>query len=253
MLECPAGGADAFDAPRTFTAGRAVHALRTRGPAGDAGTIEAVAETTVGVGRTGDPVVLARNADVLHAESGAAGMAVITGIAHRPAGDTGTTETIGTAALCGVRALGAIASAVRADALEALAVTTVTIAGAGSAGIETCPARAVDAEGLTVEEAAFGADRAGAAGRLALAETIDTGADAAVGITGAGGSVRSTGVRQHLRAGQAPGIAGVSQTTLVVGLTRIWIGALGTSRAVAPQEQTEPAAKCLQDTATRRP
>ena len=122
-----------------------------------------------------------------------------------------------------------------ADPLEALALAAIGGGRAGSAGVETRSARAVDAQGLPVEETALAADRAGAAGRLALAQALETGADAAVRVTGAGGSVRSTGIRKHFRAGQARVIASVSQTTLVVGLTRIWIGALGASRAVAQE------------------
>jgi hypothetical protein len=122
-----------------------------------------------------------------------------------------------------------------ASSLEALALAAIGGGRAGSAGVETRSAHAVDTQGLTVEETALAADRAWAASRLTLAQAVDTGADAAVRVTGAGGSVQSTGIRQHLRAGQAPGIAGVSQTTLVVGLTSVWIGALGASRAVAQE------------------
>lgn len=104
---------------------------------------------------------------------------------------------------------------------------------AGPAGVVTGAARAVDAHGLAVEETALATDRAWTAGRLALAQAVETGADAAIRVSGAEGSVRSTGIRQHLSAGRARRIAGVSQATLVVGLAGVWIGALGASRVVS--------------------
>jgi len=152
---------------------------------------------------------------------------------HWATGDAGAVDAIRIATLGRVRALGAIAAAIRADTLETHTVAAIGGGGAGAAGVVAGATRAVDAHGLAVEETALAADSARAAGRLALAQAVETGTDAAIRITGAGDPIRSTGIRQHLCASRARCVAGVSQATLVVGLAGAWIGALGASRVVS--------------------
>jgi len=177
----------------------------------------------------------------------------IAGIAGLPAGDADTVEAITIAALGRVRARRAVPAARGADALEALALTAIGGGSADRAIRVAGAARAVDAHGLAVEQAALGGDGAGTARRLALAYATDTGADAAIGITGAGDAIRPARIRQHLGARRARRVAGIPEAALRVGLARGRVGALGASWIVAQQERAHAARQCLQHTAARSP
>jgi len=160
----------------------------------------------------------------------------IAGIAGLPARDADTVEAITIAALGRVRAWGAIRTARGADTLQALALTAIGGGDAGRAIRFTGAAHTVDAQGLAVEEAAFGGDGAWTARRLALAYATDARADAAIGITGAGDAIRPARIRQHLGACRARRVAGIPEAALRVGLARVRVGALTASWIVAQQE-----------------
>jgi len=95
LLERCAGGTDTIDASRCAAARRAVHALRTHGPAGSACPVVAVAGAAFGAIDAGDAIFLTGDAKVLNAESGAAGMAHIARRTNLPARDTGAVEAVG--------------------------------------------------------------------------------------------------------------------------------------------------------------
>lgn len=177
-------------------------------------------------------------------------IARVTGL---PAGDTNAVEAVGRTTLRRIVTRGRLRAARRADALEALALTTIGGCEARPAVAGTGAARAVDALGGAIQAATLGGSGAGTTRRLALAKTIDACADAAIRVSGAGSPVRSAGIRQHCSAGRARRIAGISEATLVVALAGVRIGALGTCRLISGQERTKAGGKCLQDTAARGP
>jgi hypothetical protein len=95
VFERCAGGTDAIDASRCAAARRADRALRADRPAGSACPVVAVAGAALGAIDAGDAIFLTGDANVLNAESGAAGMAHIARGTNLPTRDTGAVEAVG--------------------------------------------------------------------------------------------------------------------------------------------------------------